>query len=168
MGDYGIGVYDGSSWVRLDSMHNGLPYNNCSSLALSPEGDVIGMFWHILINSQGQIEGYCPHTLARFDGTRWVPILSRYDNTAYRNMFSDSKNGFWFGMYGISRIVNGAVVPIGDIVRKDLRIFNSMQGPSSSYLLFGLGSFIDSKENLWVYGSVGIGLIKIKKGKWSY
>ncbi len=166
MGDYGLGVYDGSNWVRLDSLHNGLPFNNCSSLALTPEGDVIGMFWHVLILN-GQIQGYCPHTLAKYDGTRWVPISSKYDNSALRKMFSDNNNGFWYSMNGIGRLVNGSVKSIGDIVKKNLRVLNSYVNPSSS-LLFGLGSFIDSKENLWIFGNAGIGIVKIKKGRWQY
>ncbi len=163
-GTSGIGVYDGSSWVKLDSANNGLPFNQCSSLTLSPGGKITGMFWKLVV-SMGQIVAYVPHTLAEFDGTRWVSIITKNDNTSLREIVTDNQGGLWFGMYGMIRYANGLTKPIADIVRKNLRVFSSYTNPASS-ILFGKQVFVDSKENIWMIGYYG--LIKIKKGRWSY
>lgn len=166
LGDYGLGVYNGSSWVRLDSINNRLPYNLCSSLALSLEGNVIAMFYHLVILN-GYIQATGPHTLAKFDGTGWVTISSNSSKPIIQQMYYDDKNSLWFALNGIMRLINGNLVPIADIVQKELRVLGAYTNPSKS-ILNGDKVFIDSKGNLWLLGNSTYGIIKIKERRWTY
>ena len=164
LGTWGIVVENGPSWNYLDSARNGLPYAQCSALTLSPEGNILGIFWHLMPSSDRG-----PHTLARYDGTKWSPIFSKDALYGYRQIYIDKKGGIWLDMDGIKRINNEKSTTIQNVVNKNLRVLNShpyllQHTTSLEYFNF----LVDSKENLWICGNKLYGLIKIKKGRWSY
>lgn len=169
LGDYGIGVYDGANWVRLDSTHNGLPYNNCSSLTLSADGDIIATFFHFIYDYKGRVIEYCPHIVARYDGKKWITIsTSNSDMMGIKRLMADKKHGVWYELRGIRRLVDGNSIILKDVVRHDLRALIYGTTYSTYDLISGKGVFIDSEENLWIFDNPICGLVKVKKGRWNY
>lgn len=161
--DNGLAIYDGSSWIQQDSAGTDMPYRQCSSLALSKEGYVVGIFYQSLV-IQGQVQSFVIHKYAKFDGTKWITLMSRQDYTSLRQMNIDSKNRIWFSMDGIVKgnIISGTY--IWYFVQNVLRVFSSYLNPYTS-LLHGKEAFADSKGNLWILGG-SYGLVKVKQGRW--
>lgn len=158
--EYGLSVYDGSSWIHLDSANNKLPFGQACCLGLTPEGEVLCMFYKYTCPPAPATE----HILARFNGKEWIPIATGMNKTEVRQIYRDKENGIWFCLNGMKRFINNTSKSLKDMVSTHLRCFNSY---NRNTLLAIKDVFIDSGGNLWLLGG-DYGLVKIKKGRWSY
>ncbi len=87
----GVGVRDGSSWA-LYSTEDGLPWNECTSLATAPDGSV----W--LGTTRGAIR-FDGKTWEYRQGRRWLP------DDSVRAVVVDNENAAWFDTpAGVGRI----------------------------------------------------------------
>ena len=168
----GLAVYDGSSWTKLDSIHNGLPYAQCYGLAQMNDGTLIGIFskW---VPPGPQAPPTSLHVIAKYVNGSWITINFAVKSWLEdRDLIVDAKNRIWYSFEDIARIPArispGSYYPeyfVNYILKlNSIRKFKNKLYQEIEYFCSGDQIFIDSKGNLWIFGNNG--MIKIKPGRW--
>ncbi len=165
-----IGIYDGTSWSFQEFPNYNMPYNFCLGLNLSADGKMLAIFY----NRPNGPAATAAHLLCYFEKNvnAWISISGSY--TAHvdeKDLYIDSGNRTWYTLNSpypvIARINNISFAReflSNTILIGGIRKFSDWLWQDKLLFFTGKQVFIDSKQNLWVFG--GEGMIKVKAGRW--
>lgn len=163
-----IGIYDGAGWSIQEFPNFGMPYNYCLGLNLSSDGKMLGIFFDRPVGASSTAN----HILVYFQNNRWYNMSFTY--TAFtddKDIYIDGGNRTWYTFNSpypiIARIGNQTLyreLLSSSIVKGDIRKFTNWMWQDRLQFFSGKEAFIDSKQNLYVFGVEGI--TKIKAGRW--
>lgn len=158
----GIDTYDKTEWKHLTAISGELPDYCNSALDYDNDGTLFGIFRNS-VNSSPTM-----HTIAKYENGTWVGLFSITAAFGYNDLYTDGKNRVWFGWGNvIYRITNKtSVTNMTHILHSNIRKLST--GTLITKYTSGSEAFVDSKGNLWIVGNPsGLGIIKIKAGRWN-
>jgi hypothetical protein len=157
----GIDTYDKAEWKHLTAKSGEIPDTCNSALDYDNDGTLFGIFRNSVNSSPTE------HTIAKYENGTWTRLFSNVSAFGYNNIYTDSKNRVWFGWGNvIYRISNKtAVANMPQILHSNIRKLST--ATLRTKYTSGTDLFVDSKGNLWIVGNPsGLGIIKIKAGRW--
>jgi len=165
----GVAVFDGKEWIRQDSAKYLLPASICAGINLTKDGQIVGIFY----NPPAYFYSFTIHKIAIFKNGLWNVI--RTISSAWiedKEMYIDDSNRLWYTYESSYSTMGRLSVPGGSseilyyiVKNQDIRKFSSWASSTIIDYFKGRKVFVDSKNNLWIYGEWGA--FKIKNGRWN-
>jgi len=161
----GVAIYDGEEWVKQDSLKCLLPASTCAGINLTKDGQIVGIFY----TPPAHFMPTTTYKIALFKNGIWNVIRSISAWIEDKEMYIDVANKLWYdGSSSMSRIsitslVNELLYTILNV--QSIRKFKTWTSYDIINYFECRKVFVDSQNNLWIYGNYGA--VKVKNKRWN-